>query len=194
MDVPILRSERLRLRAPRLDDHDASHAMWGDPVVARFVGGRPHTREEVWGRLLRYIGHWHALGFGYWMVETAEHHEHVGEVGFSDYRRDIVPSFDGIPEMGWVLASHAHGRGYAREPGRAALEWGDAVRPGTPVFCVINPEHPASTRLAGRLGFRREADAHYHGGARAILRRPGLAAGAGSRPHAGGLEMGRGIA
>ena len=138
--------------------------MWSDPVVTRHIGGRPHTREEVWGRVLRYIGHWHALGFGYWVVETAGRREHVGEVGFSDYRRDISPSSDGIAEMGWVLASHAHGQGYA-------LGWWDDVCPGTPVFCIIDPNHAASIRLAERLGFHREADAYYHGGARAIFRR-----------------------
>ena len=180
MDVPRLRSERLLLRAPSLNDFDASHAMWSDPVVTRFLGGRPHTREEVWGRLLRYIGHWQALRFGYWVVETAERRDHVGEVGFSDYRRDISPSFDGVTEMGWVLASHAHGRGYALEACRTALGWWDAIRPGTPIFCIIDPDHAVSIRLAERLGFRREADAHYHGGARAILRRHPSIAGSGS--------------
>ena len=188
MEVPLLRADRLRLRAPTLDDFASSRATWSDPVVTRYLGGRPHTGEEVWGRLLRYVGHWQALGFGYWTVETADGRDHVGEVGFSDYRRDITPSFDGIAEMGWVLASHAHGRGYALEACRAALRWWDAVRPGAPVFCIIDPDHAASIRLAEKLGFRREADAHYHGGARAIFSRPAPAAG----PEAGPLAVDRG--
>src|SRR5262245_60642426 len=110
--VPILHTERLRLRAPRLADFDASHGMWSDRQVTRFIGGRPHTREEVWGRLLRYIGHWDALGYGYWIVETIDAGAYVGEVGFGDYRRDIVPSLDGIPEIGWVVAVPAQGQGF----------------------------------------------------------------------------------
>jgi RimJ/RimL family protein N-acetyltransferase len=56
-EVPTLRTERLILRAPTLDDFADSLAMWADPTVTRFIGGRPHTKEEVWSRLLRYIGH-----------------------------------------------------------------------------------------------------------------------------------------
>ena len=52
--APAIETPRLRLRAHRPDDLEASFAMWGDPAVTRFIGGRPFTREEVWGRFLRY--------------------------------------------------------------------------------------------------------------------------------------------
>lgn len=57
VNVPILETERLRLRAHRLDDFAASAAMWADPIVTRYTVGKPQTSEEVWSRLLRYIGH-----------------------------------------------------------------------------------------------------------------------------------------
>ena len=171
-DIPVLRSERLRLRAPALDDFPHSFAMWSDPAVTRFIGGgRPHTKEEVWGRLLRYIGHWKAIGFGYWIVETIEGENYVGEVGFADYRRDITPPLDGLPEMGWVLAAGAHGKGFAFEAARAALQWRDVALPPGEVVCIIHPEHPASLRVAEKLGFRRCSDAIYRGNATAVLRR-----------------------
>jgi RimJ/RimL family protein N-acetyltransferase len=53
VNVPILETERLRLRGHRLDDFPASAAMWADPVVTRHTTGKPQTREEVWLRLLR---------------------------------------------------------------------------------------------------------------------------------------------
>ena len=170
-NVPILHSERLRLRAPTVDDFQHSLAMWSDPAVTRFIGGRPQTKEEVWGRLLRYIGHWQALGYGYWVVETIDEGRYIGEVGLSDYRRDIIPTLDGLPEAGWVLAPSAHGRGLALEAARAVLAWRDTELPRGATVCIIAPEHAASLRIAEKLGFRPFSDSLYHGNRTLVLRR-----------------------
>jgi hypothetical protein len=45
--IPILESERLRLRGHRLEDYENCAALWGDLEVTRYIGGRPLTREEV---------------------------------------------------------------------------------------------------------------------------------------------------
>ncbi len=181
LNVPVLRSERLRLRAPTLDDFPQSYAMWSDPVVTHFIGGRPHTKEEVWARLLRNIGHWQAIGYGYWVVELADG-GYVGQVGFSDHRRDLDPPLDGLPEMGWVLTPSAHGQGFAFEASRAALEWRDAALPPGQTFCIIAPEHVSSLRVAEKLGFRRGNDAIYHGSTRAVLWRESLPTGGLTEP------------
>lgn len=171
-DLPLLLTGRLRLRPPTIADFPASFAMWSDPVVTRFIGGQPHTKEQVWGRLLRYIGHWQALGFGYWAVETIEDGRYVGEVGFSDFRRDIEPGFDGIPEIGWVLSPSAHGRGLASEAAQAALAWRDRSLPPGETVAIIAPEHTASLRIAEKFGFQRGKTVPYHGAPIVILRRP----------------------
>ncbi len=112
VEVPILETERLKLRGHRLDDFTHSAAMWADPTVTRHIGGKPLTEEESWARLLRHVGHWALLGFGYWVAEEKATGNFVGEIGFADYKRDLEPSLKGVPEIGWVLASPAHGRGY----------------------------------------------------------------------------------
>jgi RimJ/RimL family protein N-acetyltransferase len=61
-EIPVLESERLRLRGHRPEDYGNSAALWGDPEVTRSIGGSPPTREEVWARLLRYAGHWAWMG------------------------------------------------------------------------------------------------------------------------------------
>ena len=169
-NLPELISPRLRLRAPILDDFPSSLAMWSSPTVTRFIGGKPHRAEEVWARLLRYIGHWHALGYGYWSVETLEG-QYVGEVGLADYRRDIDPPLGDSPEIGWALAPRAHGQGYASEAATAALAWRDTALPPGETVCIIAPEHAPSLRIAHKLGFRQTEEALYHGNVRLILRR-----------------------
>ena len=152
--VPVLETERLTLRGHRADDFADCMSLWTDPEVTRFIGGKPSTREEVWARLLRYAGHWTLLGFGYWVVAEKATGRFLGEVGFADFRRQIEPSLDGVPEIGWVLAPHSHGRGYATEAVRAALAWGDGHFGPIRTACIIAPENGPSIRVAERCGYR----------------------------------------
>lgn len=121
--APTLITERLRLDAHTLDDFDSLAALWADPLVVRYIGGTPRDREDSWGRLMRYVGHWALLGYGYWAVRDKQSGEYLGSIGFSNFLRDITPALD-APEMGWTLVSSAHGKGYATEALRAALAWG----------------------------------------------------------------------
>src|SRR5260370_9947673 len=160
VEVPILETERLKLRGHRLDDFTHSAAMWADPTVTRHIGGKPLTEEESWARLLGYVGHWALLGFGYWVAEEKATGNFVGEIGFADYKRDLEPSLKGVPEIGWVLASPAHGRGYATEALRAVVAWGDAHFQSIPTACIIDPENLTSIRVAATCVYRqfRRAD------------------------------------
>jgi RimJ/RimL family protein N-acetyltransferase len=163
VEVPILETERLKLRGHRIDDFIHCAAMWADPVVIRHTVGKPLTEEESWTRLLRYVGHWALLGFGYWVAEEKTTGRFVGEVGFADYKRDLEPSLKGVPEVGWVLASHAHGKGYATEAVRAAVAWGDAKFSLSRTACIIAPENAASIRVAVKCGYSEFTRTTYKG-------------------------------
>jgi RimJ/RimL family protein N-acetyltransferase len=171
--APVLETSRLRLRGHRKEDHEPCAAMWGDPETTRYIGGRPFTAEESWSRLLRYVGHWEMMGFGYWVVEEKASGEFAGEAGFADYRRDITPAL-GVPEVGWVLAPRFHGQGYATAAVRAILEWGDSA-PGTQsTACIIHPDNAGSVRVAEKCGFRSAGKAVYGTGQVLLFRRWGL--------------------
>jgi RimJ/RimL family protein N-acetyltransferase len=151
--VPVVETERLVLRGHRLDDFAESLALWTDPGSVRFISGKPSTREEVWARMLRYAGHWSLLGFGYWVVTDKVTGRFVGEVGFGDFRRDIEPSLDGMPEIGWVLAGDSHGKGYATEAAQAAIAWGETHFGPVRTACIIAPENIPSIRVAEKCGY-----------------------------------------
>jgi|SRR5579883_2641474 RimJ/RimL family protein N-acetyltransferase len=170
--APTLETERLRLRAYRREDFPALAATWGDPLVVRHILGRASTEEETWARLLRYAGLWPLLGYGYWAVEERSTGRFVGDVGFADFHRDMTPSFAGAPEAGWVLASWAHGKGFATEAVRAAHAWSDAnlVAVGHTV-CMIVPENAASIRVAIKCGYAPDGRATYKGHEDLLFRR-----------------------
>jgi RimJ/RimL family protein N-acetyltransferase len=160
--VPAIDTERLILRGHTLADFDDSRALWADPDVTRHIGGRPQSREESWTRLLRYIGHWALLGFGYWVIRERDSDRFVGEVGFAEYRREIDPPIEGAPEAGWVLVPAAHGKGYATEAVSAALAWGEsAFGPEARIVCIIGPPNLASIRVAEKVGFALVGEARY---------------------------------
>lgn len=137
--------------------------MWGDPEVVRFIGGVTQPRDRVWTKLLAYIGHWEAIGYGFWCVRERDTDRYVGEAGLADFRRVITPSFEGAPEAGWALAAWAHGKGYATEAMRAALAWCDTRLQAPRTVCMIDEDHTASVRVAEKLGFRRWTDTTFQG-------------------------------
>ena len=161
--APVLETARLRLRPHGLDDFENCAALWADPQVTRYIGGRPLSREEAWTRLLRYAGHWALLGFGYWVAESKETGYFVGELGFADYKRDIEPPLEGLPEAGWVFAPSAQGKGYATEAVHAITLWGETHFRSGQTTCLIHPGNAASIRVANKCGFREFRRTTYKG-------------------------------
>ena len=127
---------------------------------------------EVWARLLTLVGHWTLLGFGYWAVEEKASGRYIGEIGLSDFKREIEPSFAGTPEIGWVLSPETHGKGYATEGARAAIEWGERNLPSTRTVCIIAPENAPSIRVAEKLGYREFARSTFRNEPIVLFERP----------------------
>ena len=92
--------------------------------MAKINGGENPTAEMVWTRLLRYIGHWHALGYGYRAVFEKTTGRYAGSFGFQDAHRDITPELK-YPEAGWTLIPEVRGKGYASEALAAVLLWAE---------------------------------------------------------------------
>ncbi len=170
-EVPVIETKRLKLRGHRLEDFVDCAAMWADPIVTRHIGGKPFSEEEVWARLLRYVGHWSLMGFGYWAIEERDTGDFVGELGFADFKRDMEPSIKGVPELGWVLASKAHGKGYATEAVRAAIAWGEDHFGPVRTVCIIHPDNLASIRVAEKCGYKDLQHTTYKGHATLLFNR-----------------------
>ncbi len=170
MQFPTLTTPRLTMTPFDAGDFADCLAMRSDPAVTRFVGGA-QSREDVWLRTLRYIGHWHTLGFGCWAVREAATGRFVGEIGYFDYRRDTVPDFAGTPEVGWVTNAWAHGQGFASEAVAAMLAWGDARGDFGRTVCMIDAGNVPSLRLAQRFAFRSLLEVSYKGHINLLLER-----------------------
>ena len=50
----LLTTDRLIMRPHTRDDFLDSYAMWSDPEVIRYIGGKPFTREELLRAVRRF--------------------------------------------------------------------------------------------------------------------------------------------
>lgn len=167
-----LETERTIMRPHTLPDFDECAAMWADPKVTLHITGRACTQQESWARHLRNIGHWSALGFGYWVVREKSTGIFLGEVGFADFHRAIEPPLGQFPEMGWVLCTAAQGRGLASETVTAASAWGDLHFSANKTVCIIAPEHTGSIAVATKQGFKHKHVASFMGEPTRVMERP----------------------
>lgn len=165
--VPELRTERLRLRALSEDDFEEYAAMMADPDVTQFLGdGRPLSRADAWRQLAIFAGHWMLRGFGLWAVEERASGRFVGRVGC--HHPAEFPEF----EIGYVLARHAWGRGYAREAAAASLLYARNVLRREAIGSLIRPGNERSIRVAESLGARAAETVEFYGAPAVLYRYP----------------------
>lgn len=127
--------------------------MWADEVVTRYIAPRPFTREESWARFRQKVGQWPLLGFGFWAVTDRTTGALIGEAGFAENRRAVVPSFEGEPEAGWVFAPSVHGKGIATEVMLRIVAWADENITAKTTVCMFDPAHVTSLHVAEKVGY-----------------------------------------
>jgi RimJ/RimL family protein N-acetyltransferase len=150
--IPILETERLRLRSFRKSDLDDYAALNADREVLHYrsAGAEPWDRGRASRHMAFLLGHWQVWDAGTWAMEHKESGAFLGMVGFSS--PEGWPGF----ELAWTLARRAWGHGYATEGARAAMDHAFTVWKRGRIISLIAPENRASIRVAERLGERLE--------------------------------------
>jgi RimJ/RimL family protein N-acetyltransferase len=117
----MLRTDRLLLRPWRPDDRRAFARMNADPDVMEFFVA-PLTREESDALVDRIEAGFAEHGFGVWAVEELSTGEFIGFTGLmhQTFEATFTPAF----EIGYRLARHSWGKGYATEGAREAVRFG----------------------------------------------------------------------
>jgi RimJ/RimL family protein N-acetyltransferase len=159
--APALETERLLLRGFREDDLLEHTAILSDPVVMEHFGGHLFGREESWRRLLGGVGLWQLQGTGLLAAERKSDGKLVGHLGLFDYHREITPSIEDKPELGYIFAAEVHGQGLAREACDTLLAWADRTLNANETVAIISIGNDRSMRLARKLGFERQPDGVY---------------------------------
>jgi RimJ/RimL family protein N-acetyltransferase len=144
-----LQSSRLTLRAWEDGDRAAFFEMSSDPAVMQYLTPLT-TREASDAWIDRHRAHFAAHGLGYWAVELQETRQLAGAVGLSrvTYQAHFTPAIG----VGWRLARHCWGHGYASEAAAVALRFGfEELRPEE-IVAVTVPANIRSQQVMRRLG------------------------------------------
>lgn len=155
-----LRTERLVLRLPHLEDAHAAVALLTDPVAMEFIGGvHPDAAADPAFVVRRWLDRWDANGCGPFSIVRRDDGEWLGRCGLLvwDARDWTHTTFDDAgehaqPELGWALAREHWGGGYATEAALAVREWAYRSFGVDCLVSVIAPANVRSQRLAERLG------------------------------------------
>lgn len=164
--IPVLETERLRLRGWSEEDHAPFAAFCANEATARYVGGVCGP-EDAWRRIAGQIGHWVLRGYGAWVIEEKASGRWVGYSGLWS------PHGWPEPELMWGLAAQVHGRGYATEAARRGREFAYGELGLKTLVSCIAPANKPSQQVAARLGAVRERDIELRGFPVGLYRHPG---------------------
>lgn len=150
-DIPVIETERLRLRCFQPRDFAAVAAYKADPQVMRFTGG-PEDELSAWKSFAAMIGHWFTLGHGYFCVALRDSDVCIGHIGLLH-----PPGWPG-KEVSYTLARAHQGKGYATEAALAGLAFACGPLGWSEPISLIAPGNTSSQRVAERLGATRDPE------------------------------------
>ncbi len=146
----VIRTERLLLRAPLLEDAaDIFEAYGRDPEVARYMTWRPRQRvEETQEFVAGCVAAWRGAQRRPWVLTRKPAPDAIGiiELRLDGHRA----------ELGYVLARSAWGRGLMSEAARAVIELALAQPDLYRVAANCDVENLASARVLEKAGMVRE--------------------------------------
>lgn len=142
----MLTTPRLVLRRWRPEDRGPFAALTADPeVMAHFPGVLDRAASDALAD--RCAATCDAAGLGLTAVERRDDGAFLGFVGVHRHRW-----YPDDVEIGWRLARHAWGRGYATEAARAWAERAFTVLGLPRLVSITTPANAASTAVMHRLG------------------------------------------
>ncbi|MCM2129782.1 GNAT family N-acetyltransferase [Larsenimonas rhizosphaerae] len=147
--MPICETPRLVIRPLVLEDVPALTNILSDPDVMTFsvrgVCDEAATRHFVEECLAGYIAH----GFGPWALEDRRDGALVGFCGIGP---EHVAGVEEI-SLGYRLARRYWGQGLASEAAAAVLDHAFGRKQCASVVAIIAPDHVASQKVVGKVGF-----------------------------------------
>jgi len=146
--VPVIDTDRLTLRAPRITDFPPYRAVFTSDRAQHMDG--PFSEAEAFADFCEGIAGWMLRGAGMWTLTLQGDDTPLGWIYLWQEQGDADP------ELGWVLTEAAEGRGYAAEAARAVLPHAVQLYGAQGFVSYIDAENHRSARLATALGATRD--------------------------------------
>ena len=164
VNIPVLETERLILRAPIMDDLPEMIAFYSS-ANSHTVGG-PVDAIGATLRLYATSGQWSVQRFGSWHITDRNTGQWLGRTGF------LFAAGWTEPELGWAITSEAEGQGIAYEATLAARKYGAEHLGLLQPISYIRPTNTRSVALAHRLCAKIECETEFLGKPCYVFRHP----------------------
>ena len=155
ISVPRIHTDRLTLRAYRVDDFELFADHLSHPESSAYLGSA--DRQSAWRIFSSHAGLWLLSGTGWWSIEERRTGQLVGNVG-AFFREGST-----VMEMGWNTYRAFWGKGIAKEAAAAVLNHAFAVRREPKVRALIDFGNESSRRVAESLGMTYEMKTELNG-------------------------------
>ncbi|MEU4405968.1 GNAT family N-acetyltransferase [Streptosporangium sp. NPDC023963] len=153
-----METERLIMRRWREDDREPFGALNADPEVMEHFPA-PLTRSQSDAMVDRIELAFDEHGYGLWALEVRETGRFIGFTGLA-WQRFEAP-FTPALEVGWRLARHAWGHGYAVEAAGRAVAEGFAVAGVDEIVSMTTRRNARSRAVMERLGMTRDPSCDF---------------------------------
>jgi RimJ/RimL family protein N-acetyltransferase len=163
--IPVIETERLRLRAPEIGDFPHYAAFLGSERAIHERG--PMDERAAWREFCASLACWSLRGFGAWSVTERGGGAYLGEVGL------FQPVEYAEPEIGWLVVPEAEGKGIAHEAALSVRQWAYRTLGLKTLVSYIAPANARSIRLAERLGAWLDREAPGPDAGDLVYRHPG---------------------
>ena len=156
------KSERLLFRPLDETDIDLVIALWTDPDVVKYVGGKTYTEDELAEEMPVSIRRCGGGCIGIWSLTELATKEKVGTaillplpIEEDDTNWNLVTG-EGLPdgdiEIGYILRQSAWGKGYATEACARLLRFAFEESPLTEIVATFDDENTVSQRVLEKCG------------------------------------------
>ena len=146
----MIETERLLLREYTAEDFKALYEILSDPETMKHYPA-PFDEEKTRGWITWNLDNYTKYGFGLWAVVLKETGEMIGDCGIT------MQKIDGeiLPELGYHINRKYWRKGFAKEAGRAVLDWFFLHTEYDSIFSYMKYTNTGSYSAAESVGMKR---------------------------------------
>jgi ribosomal-protein-alanine N-acetyltransferase len=149
---PVLRTERLCLRAPADEDILPLLRISQDEDVMQYYGVEAYKTELEARKEVDWMRRVYEEDEGIrWIITLRDHPEYIGDIGMDKYSKKHSRA-----ELGFKLRKEYWRQGIMTEALTQALNYGFEVIGLNRIEALVDPRNEASSRLLEKSGFKKE--------------------------------------
>ncbi|MGG4554929.1 MULTISPECIES: GNAT family N-acetyltransferase [Paenibacillus] len=151
--IPVIESERLRLRRMEQSDAERMFLFWSDPEVVKYMNVPPFASVEDTLEMIQLLnGLSESEDTLRWGIELKEEGQLIGSCGFNVW--ELSGAYRG--EIGYDLGREYWGFGYMSEAMRMMLSYGYQTIGLNRIEALVDPRNTASRGLLQAFDFTEE--------------------------------------